>query len=173
MIYDSVKGVLAALDAQGDTDYEDWNDQVASSLATLEGSYRELRNANRDLIDYNDLATQAAYVFRYVLGHADFVHDFLKHARVSTGKPLFKDEEIWVTSIGGGPGSELLGLLKYLSENDGEPKITKIVYTVIDKEKNWEHVVDMFIDEVDTEIEVDLYFQTCDVSAPTIPNAVT
>lgn len=173
MIYDAVKAVLAALDAQGEADHDDWSEQVAASLATLEGSYRELRNANRDLIDYSDLATQAAYVFRYVLGHADFVYDFLKHARGATGEPLFDAEEIWVTSVGGGPGSEMLGLLKYLSEDNGEPDISKIVYTVVDKEGNWQHVVESFVDEIDTEIEIKLHFQTCDVSAAQLPNAVT
>ncbi len=173
MIYDVVKAVLATLDEQGEAEHDDWSEQVATSLATLEGSYRELRNANRDLINYGDLATQAAYVFRYVFGHADFVYDFLKHARVATGGPLFEAEEIWVTSVGGGPGSELLGLLKYLSEGNGEPNIQKIVYTVIDKERNWQHVVELFVDMVDTEIEIELHFQTCDVSAAQLPIAVT
>lgn len=173
MIYDAVKAVLAALDTQGNTDHDDWSERVATNLATLEGSYRELRDASRDLIDYSDLAIQAAYVFRYVLSHADFVYDFLSYARETTDEALFEAEEIWVTSVGGGPGSELLGLLKYLSEDNGEPKVARIVYTVVDKERNWQHVVESFVDRVDTEIEIELRFQTCDVSAAQLPASVT
>lgn len=173
MIYETVKRVLAALDAQGEADHDDWSELMPASLAVLEGSYRELRNATRDLIDYSELATQAAYVFRYVLGHADFVYDFLKHSRNATGKPLFDAEEIWVTSVGGGPGSELLGLLQYLSEDHGEPDVSKIVYTIVDKEANWQHVVELFVDEVETDIEIEVHFQTCDISSAALPVAVT
>jgi len=173
MIYETVKRVLAALDAQGAADHDDWSELMPASLAVLEGSYRELRNANRDLIDYSELATQAAYVFRYVLGHADFVYDFLKHSRNATGKPLFDAEEIWVTSVGGGPGSELLGLLQYLSEDHGEPDVSKIVYTIVDKEANWQHVVELLVDEVETNIEIELHFQICDISSAALPVAVT
>lgn len=173
MIYNAVNAVLTALDAQGQTDHDDWSDQLAERLASLEASYRELRNANRDLINYSDLATQAAYVFRYVLGHADFIYDFLCLIRNNLGAPIFSDEEIWVTSIGGGPGSELLGLLKYLKEVKGEPKINKIVYTVIDKESNWEHVVESFVDLVETDIDINLVFQNFDFSSPIIPEGVT
>lgn len=173
MIYDAVKAVLATLDEQGNSDHADWSERVETNLTTLEDSYRELRDAGRDLIDYSDLATQAAYVFRYVLGHADFVYQFLSYARTKTGEALFEANEIWVTSIGAGPGSELLGLLQYLSEDNGEPKVAKIVYTVVDKEQNWQHVVESFVDQVDTKIEVELHFQTCDVSAAQLPASVT
>jgi hypothetical protein len=173
MIYDAVKAVLTALDEQGDADYDDWSDRLTERLASLEASYRDLRNANRDLIDYSDLATQAAYVFRYVLGHADFIYDFLRLIREKLGAPIFDDEEIWVTSVGGGPGSELLGLLKYLEKADDEPDIKKIVYTVIDKEANWEHVVNAFVENVETDLEIEVVFQTFDVSSANVPNAVT
>lgn len=173
MIYESAKAVLASLDAQGDADHDDWVDQVATRLASLEGSYRELLKPARDLIDYSELPTQAAYVFRYVLGHAEFAYDFLRHARDTLKAPLFKSEELWVTSVGGGPGSELLGLLKYLAEEKSEPQVSKIVYTVIDKEKSWEHVAESFISKVDGEVNIELYFQTCDVTAKTLPSAVT
>jgi hypothetical protein len=75
--------------------------------------------------------------------------------------------------VGGGPGSELLGLLQYFSENHGEPDISKIVYTVVDKEANWRHIVELFVEEVETDIEIELHFQTCDVSSAALPAAVT
>lgn len=173
MIYDAVKSVLTALDAQGEADFNDWNEQIAERLLSLEVSYRELRNADRELIDYSELATQAAYVFRYVLGHADFICDFLQRCRDKVGAPLFEEEELWVTSIGGGPGSELLGLVKYLAQAEGEPDVSKIIYTVIDKERNWEHVTELVAEYLGKHIEVEVIFQEFNVESAKIPDNIT
>lgn len=102
---DSVKAVLASLDAQGEADHADWIDQVTGRLASLEGSYRELRNASRDLSIIAILQRRAAYVFRYVLGHADFVYDFLRHARETLGKPLFTKKEFGSLALAAVPGA--------------------------------------------------------------------
>jgi hypothetical protein len=173
MIYDAVQAVLSDLDEQGAFEYDDWDEQVADRLAQLEASYRELRDPKRVLIDYSDLATQAAYVFRYVVGHAEFMCDFLSRFRHHHGAPLFNQEVIRVTSVGGGPGSELLGLLKYLENDGGKPKVLKVAYTILDKESNWEHVIEAFLDQVETDIQVEFNFQECDVSDANLPNDIT
>ncbi|MDB5711627.1 MAG: hypothetical protein JWL96_3697 [Sphingomonas bacterium] len=173
MIYDAVKTVLAKLDAQGAADHDDWEDQISARFASLSASYAELTKCERDLIDYSDLATQAAYVFRYALPHAEFNYDFLRLARQHIGAPLFSDTVMTVTSIGGGPGSELLGLLKYLSEASDEPKVKRIIYTVIDKERNWQHVLEEIISATKTKISIETLFQRCDVSSATINSKVT
>lgn len=173
MIYDAVKTVLAKLDAQGAADHDDWEDQISARFASLSASYAELTKCERDLIDYSDLATQAAYVFRYALPHAEFNYDFLRLARRHIGAPLFSDTVMTVTSIGGGPGSELLGLIKYLSGADDEPKVKRIIYTVIDKERNWQHVLDEMISATKTDIAIVAIFEQCDVGSSKIPAKVT
>ena len=173
MITDVVRAVLERLDAQGQVDHGDWDEQMVSRMVSLEASYRELRNRQRDLINYSELSTQTAYFYRYVIGHAEFVYQVLTRARADTGAPLFDAEEIRVTSVGGGPASELLGLIKYLSEGDGEPDISKISYTVIDKERHWEHLVDLVIESLETEIEIEAQFQTCDLSGDVIAGDVS
>lgn len=172
MIVNAVRAVLSGLDEQGEADYEDWDEQLRTQMETLEASYRVLRNVNRDLIDYSDLAAQTAYLYRYVIGHADFIYQLLSRARAKSGSPLFSDTELWVTSIGGGPGSELLGLLKYLAEGNGEPEVSTIVYTVFDKEENWEHVVEAIAEAAEADIKIDIAFKTFDASAVAIPEGV-
>jgi hypothetical protein len=173
MIVDIVRSVLEKLDAQGLVEHDDWDEQLMAQMASLELSYRELRDRQRDLIDYSQLSTQAAYFYRYVIGHADFIYQILTKARAEAGAPLFDEEEIFVTSVGGGPASELLGLIKYLREAEGEPEVSKITYTVIDKERHWEHVVDLVVEAVDVGIEIDMIFQACDLSADAISEEVS
>jgi Protein of unknown function (DUF3115). len=174
MIFDVVRSVMTILDDQGAADHDDWEDLLAERLASLEASYAELLKVDRELIDYSDLATQTAYVFRYVIGHAEYICQLLTMARQDTGAPLFETDELWVTSVGGGPGSELLGLVKYLAQaKTKEPEIKKIVYTVVDKENNWRHVIDLVIDAIETDIEIDVYYRTFDVTEEKIPDNVT
>jgi hypothetical protein len=175
MILEAVQHVLTALDEQGLADYgEAWAGMVADRLEVLKGAYENLTDENRALIDYSDLPTQAAYMFRYVLCRAEFAYQVLRRARTASAGPLFDTEELWVTSVGGGPGSELLGLLKYLAEGEGEPTVTKIIYTVIDKEKNWEHVTDLLVQTIQNQnVEVKMFYQEFDVTKDSLPNHIT
>lgn len=172
MIAEAVRTVLTAVDEQGRTDYPDWQDQVQTSITSLEASYRELRNVGRDLIDYSELPTQAAYLYRYVIGHAEFVYEILTRARAAMGVPLFSAGNLWVTSIGGGPGSDILGLIKYLKNNNDE-LVKGISYTVVDKEQNWNHIIDLFCEHFEDEFDINLIFQTCDLSGNNLPESVT
>jgi len=164
MILERVQNLLQALDDQGQADHDDeWPDLVGEQMQSLEAAYKQLIDPQRTPIDYSELSTQAAYVFRYVLARAEFTYEILKRARAAAESPLFSRSQLWVTSIGGGPGSELLGLLKYLSEEPSEPDIREIVYTIIDKENNWEHVVDHLLQQI-TDIKIDFFFFPFDVS---------
>lgn len=164
MIFDAVRKVLSDLDEAGFEQLEDdWDDHLRESLANLEGSYRELRNPNRDLIDYGTLSTQVAYLFRYIVGHAEFAAELLKRIREKLGSPLFKGGELRVASLGGGPGSELLGLLKYLSSPESGETVTKVACTIFDKEAHWEHLAEALLTAADCEIEIELSFERLDI----------
>jgi len=173
MIADAVRAILTAVDLQGEADHSDWPDRVKASMASLEASYRELRNVRRNLIDYSELSTQAAYLYRYVIGHAEFVFEILTRARAAAGVPLFSAGNLWVTSVGGGPGSDLLGLIRYLIGNEDEPEITGISYTIIDKEQNWQHIIDLIKDHFSDLIDITVIYQKCDLSANSLKKSVT
>lgn len=72
MICEAVQSVLEALDEQGRTDFADWEERVKASLISLEAEYKTLLQTDRSPISYSDLSSQAAYVYRYVYGHAEF-----------------------------------------------------------------------------------------------------
>ena len=165
MIYQAVSEVLAGIDAEGRAGSMEaaWEGNVLNRMDALKASYTTLSEVGRPLIDYSELATQAAYVYRYVLGHAEFIYEFLTLARSKNVKPLFGASEIRVASLGGGPASELLGLVKYLRGSLGEPQITKIHYTLIDKEANWGRVATAIARQAGRHILVELVFRTFDV----------
>lgn len=169
MVFETVRLVLETLDEQGRADFFDWDERLQASLVSLEAEYRKLTQGDRSPIDYSELSSQAAYLYRYVYGHAEFFYDFLKVAREKCGAPLFEDTVLTITGIGGGPGSELLGLIKYLDEGNGEPDVSQIIYTIMDKEANWQHVAELIVQNIKSKIEVDLIFIEVDISGESLP----
>lgn len=163
MIFDSVNSVLRGLDETGQEQYgDDWQAKLGARIEALAEEYRTLRNADRDLIDYSDITSQAAYAFMYMAGHADFVSQILKKARATMGAALFGKKALSVTSLGGGPGSELLGLIDYLESSD--EGVTKIDYWVLEKEPAWKHLTKAVVDIASDQIEIKLHFICLDPS---------
>lgn len=163
MIFQAVNSVLADLDAAGREQHgKKWESKLDKRVETLSEEYRHLRDKDRDLIDYGDIITQAAYTFMYVAGHASFISQILQKARAETGPPLFTKKIITVTSLGGGPGSELLGLVDYLEKSD-EP-VTKVIYWVLEKEPAWEPLTKAVCARAKKKLEVELHFLPMDVS---------
>lgn len=164
MILDTFEEVLSNLDTEGEEEFgEDWVDLVRERLRTLEAAYRILTQADRQPIDYSELPTQAAYVFAYGMPRAGFTYERLKAHRASLGRPLFARPNIQVTSIGGGPASELVGLLQYISDPDAGENVTSITYSVVDHGREWEHVANLVADCVPEGIDVAIGFQQCNL----------
>ena len=171
VIYNALRNVLTAVDEQGYAEHDDWEDLIADRLPKMSASYQELTNPNRELIDYSDLASQAAYLFRYAFGHADYTRQLFGRVREKIRQPIFRQAEINVVSLGGGPGSELLGLMSYICEADSEPIVRKINYTVLDKEVNWEHACSELADSLGKRIGLEVRFENCDIGATRLTNA--
>jgi Putative SAM-dependent methyltransferase len=164
MTFGAISTVLKSLDESGFEEHGDlWDDLVAERLASLEASYRILRDRDRELIDYSDISTQAAYVFMYAIGRAEFTFQIIDRFSAELDENLFADGHLRVSSIGGGPGSELAGLVKFLESDACDANITRISYQVFDKEQNWENIVEAVRDALETEIEIDLVFELLDV----------
>ena len=110
-MFRKVSPILTQLDSQGRSARgEGWDGQVAQGIVNFKESYGggNLLKSNRKLLDYSDLATQTAYVFMYVGGHADF----LKQVMERLGESLLAKQTIHITSLGGGPGSDLLAVVE-------------------------------------------------------------
>lgn len=115
-------------------------------------------------MDYGGLATQAAYIFMYAIGRADFTYQLLTRFRKLSGKPLFNKASLNVTSVGGGPASELVGLIRYLDQASNEESVSTIIYDVIDKEDDWNAIVDLVIESIETKIDISANFKQADLT---------
>lgn len=110
------------------------DDDIQLELKQLSDSYKGLKVGGT--IDYSKPATQFAYLYCYVTSHANTTYELLlKEEESSQLVSIFNQEEVNVVCLGGGPGSDLLGLIKFMEVHK---KKAKLVCAIYDKEKNWQ-----------------------------------
>ena len=132
---------------------------VQAEGQTLHAKYAKLAMA-KEPIDYERPATRYAYIACYVSSHANMVADLIQ------GTPelakLFNNPKITVCCIGGGPGSDLVGVLKHVENAGLEPKL---MFWLFDREQAWS---DSWAD-VNEKLkrEISTYFIKFDVTDPT------
>lgn len=126
----------------------------------LSGQYARLTTVENN-IDYSDPATRYIYLCRYVTSHANIVAKLI--AQEPALHALFDKDRVHVSCIGGGPGSDLLGVLKHLDESEQVPSLK---FFLFDREAAWGESWSDVDDKLDRKISA--YFQPFDVtSAPT------
>ncbi|MFC6183653.1 hypothetical protein [Pseudoxanthomonas japonensis] len=165
-IFQLVKIVLDTLYAEAvDAFGKDADTQIKEQMAYLTTSYGKLTSADRKPVDYKNPATRFAYVYKYVASHGDYVAQVLYTLRLELGAPIFDQESLRVTCIGGGPGSDFIGLLKYLAENKKE-QVQKLTCYLVDREKAWADTWTEIHASLGTEIQLNANFQPLDVTEP-------
>jgi hypothetical protein len=174
--FPAVSPILAGLDRQGSALLgQDWDRRVAEAILGFNAAYGNgnLLQRNRQLIDYGDLSTQAAYVFMYVAGHADFLHSVLNRGREEGAFRGLKKPEIRVTSLGGGPGSDLLALVRILRMIRPNERPQRIRYRVLDKQPNWHEILQTVAASQEGTFDIELVFESVDVTVPAQWRAVS
>jgi hypothetical protein len=157
--------VLKRLDKMGREAHNSrWLKLVKNRFEGLEEAYKILNQDGRVPIDYRELPTQAAYLYAYGMPRAYFCDEFLRRHREALRRPLFSKEELNVVSFGGGPASELIGLINYLSDREmGEP-VSSICYRIYDKDGDWERVAERIAKKAETEISINLAYHSLDLA---------
>jgi len=156
--------LLESLDEQGVEQHGDsWDDLVADSLDQLQADYRLLIDPDREEIGYRELAAHAADVFKYAIGRAEFTYQMLVKHRAKLGRPLFPAKTARITSFGGGPGSELVGIVKYMLDKNFGEHVEQIEYFVFDKNKEWKSVCDSIVDVLSQYIPINITFFEVDL----------
>jgi len=67
--------------------------------------------------------------------------------------------------LGGGPGSDIVGVLKYLDENENEP-VTKLTCYLLDREQAWAHIWTELNQSLTPKIALNVNFQPFDITDP-------
>lgn len=113
---------------------EDRIAKVSEAQQQLSNKYFNL-NQKDCIIDYSSPATQFAYIFTYTGAHADIVYQLITKLHFLRKIPL--TGAFHLASLGGGPGSDMLGAMKFFEKFEG--KDIKFTHNSFDKESSWSH----------------------------------
>jgi hypothetical protein len=166
-IFELVKVALDELYKEGLSVHpHDLDSKIKAQIAYLSQSYGQLNQTNRMPVNYKDPSTRFAYVYKYVASHGDYVVQVLEALSSKLGKPIFTSENIRVSCIGGGPGSDIIAILKYLDERIETEKVKKITCYLLDREQAWADTWTELDDSLQTKLQLHANFQPLDVTAP-------
>jgi Putative SAM-dependent methyltransferase len=102
-----------------------------------------------------------AYVFKYASAHADYLDGIIQKSNAL--REVLGRDKVSITCIGGGPGSDVLGFLKFLLERGDSPHIK---YFILDKEPAWAETWSDLDDIVTGDLRPSRQFQHFDVTDP-------
>lgn len=129
-IFETVRDVLDELYAEISPS-ETREAQVRASLQELTTCYKNLHAGHA--VDYHDAAKRFAYVFRYVTLHSDIIKRTVESEKSVLN--LFGDKKLRIACLGGGPGTDLLGVLKLMDEVS---VINDVTFYLLDREATWQ-----------------------------------
>lgn len=125
-----IKSVLDEAYVQIPGDEAEKDEVINDALEYLREEYSHLSQECN--INYSDPTTRFAYIYAYVTSHSNLVCSIIQQNNVLGN--LFENKKVDVACIGGGPGSDFLGILKYLMTNKKSPRIK---FQLCDREKSW------------------------------------
>ncbi|MBL8760168.1 MAG: hypothetical protein JNL50_02610 [Phycisphaerae bacterium] len=105
---------------------------IKSELERLSANYGDLKNSKRVAIDYSSAVARFAYIYKYTVAHADYIKQVIESNKAL--RDLFTRTDVAVACLGGGPGSDLLGILKYMIKAGSKSALTCYLF---DRERAW------------------------------------
>jgi hypothetical protein len=166
-LFELVKAALDELYEQGKAQYgKDLDDAIKTQMGYLSGAYSKLNDASRKAISYRDPATRFAYVYKYVATHGDYVVQLMERLRAELNQPIFRSRLARVSCVGGGPGSDIIAVLKYLAENNTEEKVEKLTCYLLDREQAWADTWTELDESLEIDLSLNVNFQALDVTEP-------
>jgi hypothetical protein len=167
-IFELVKIALDELYQEGLETYGDKLDYVIKDkINILKESYTQLRNTSRNPVDYSDPATRFAYVYKYVAAHGDYIVQVLESLRrTKGGRNIFTEETLRISCIGGGPGSDFVGVLKYIDKYKESEPVQNLTCYILDREQAWADTWTEINTSLDVDVGLNTNFQPLDVLIP-------
>lgn len=149
---------IAAGLVQGDLDT-----MIRRRLRSLSASYGNgLLNQDRRPVDYTRTTTHIAYFYRSLSAHGDWLSKTLRRCRDHARRALNKGRPISVACIGGGPGSDILGICKFLIQEDLTEH--RVDFVVLDRERAWNRSRSLLAETFDGELDITERYQSLDVT---------
>lgn len=107
--------------------------QIKAEIVNFSAEYGNLISKACAPIDYSNAVKRFAYIYKYTVAHADYIMQLIKGN--TELRELLDKKSIEVACLGGGPGSDLLGILKYLIQTGAKDLNLKCY--IFDKERAW------------------------------------
>lgn len=132
---------------------------VSGALLQLTNHYRNV--SNNGPANYKDRVIRLAYLYCYTTAHANLVYQLVKGLQPLSN--LFDRSAVEVSCVGCGPGSDYLGILKYIMLHGKRPKLR---CNMFDREPGWMESWSEVDRKVETEFQHSLSFMAFDVTKP-------
>lgn len=133
--------------------------------AIVSRSYLGLDDPKVPLPDYSQDIARMGYVFTYVAAHAGYTYNRLSKYSGTFHEYFDAKPNLIVTSLGGGPGSDLLGLLAYFIDN--HHAFQSIHCFRCDRVANWSDFSKLILRQRANQANAVVQDMTVDVTQPT------
>jgi hypothetical protein len=133
--------------------------EIKQEINNLSMEYGKLTDVKSECIDYGDPVKRFAYIYKYTVAHADYLMQLIRKRNEVCS--LFERREVEIACLGGGPGSDLLGVLKYMMEAKSKSTLTCYIF---DRERAWGDSWSRVAKKLDAPFRVFPVFQQMDVT---------
>jgi hypothetical protein len=155
-VFQLIKSVLDEIYSRIEPTKRD--DGIRKEIGSLKIAYERLAEKGVPN-DYSQDVTKFAYIYKYVTSHASVVYQLItKSPRLSK---LFDKDQVTISCIGGGPGSDLLGILKYVIIYKKTPQLR---VNLFDKEPSWSECWNDVDEKLRSQLRISTSFVPFDVT---------
>ncbi len=163
-MYESFEKPLQRLWQRGVKEFgSKWESEVLASIQAMSGGYAMLGKSGHGGIDYGSLPAQAGYIYKYAPSRAASIRDAMLDFETRIDTTLLPTSgEIQIALVGGGPGSEIPGILEFMSSSGFYEEVTEVHFEIFDRESKWQDVHELIIDAVDSSYAVTIEFTAFD-----------
>ena len=116
--------------------------------------------------DYGSTIKKFCYLYKYSVAHGYFIYVALKSLRPKIRPSIFSRNPTRIACIGGGPGTEIIGLSRYFREIESENIGNRVEVTIFDREPSWEEACRRVLACVSPGIDIKLNFIAFDATEP-------
>lgn len=116
--------------------------------------------------DYSPDIKKFCYLFKYTVAHGYYIYSTLKRLRPKIKPSVFSRKLTRVACIGGGPGTEIVGLCRYFREVEAENVANPVEITIFDKEPGWADACKRVLGCVTPGLNIEIKFVQFDATDP-------
>lgn len=153
-----IKTVLDEAYAAIPGDEEAKDAKIRKAHTALSKEYQNLLNDG--CLDYSSPSRRFAYIYKYTTSHANLVYTIIQRSKAL--QKLFDQEKVTLACVGGGPGSDFLGILKYCLNRGKNPELK---CWILDRDPAWGESWSDVDDKLGPSFRISTMFQPFDVTA--------